>query len=112
MLKGAYDRVKFEKLLNVIVEYETLWMKDVEIRSLGVKWTWKYSLWRSAFSRHDKWRKGHCAMLLRKGYSEEISILQSLGWKYSYSLYNGRKQWLKKSSWDCKENNWDCLNYG
>lgn len=104
MLKGAYDRVKFEKLLNVIVEYETLWMKDVEIRSLGVKWTWKYSLWRSAFSRHDKWRKGHCAMLLRKGYSEEISILQSLGWKYSCSLYNGRKEWLKKSIWDCKEN--------
>lgn len=74
MLKGAYDRVKFEKFLNVTVEYETLWMKDVELKPLGVKWTWKYSLWRLAFRRQDKERKGHFAMLLRKGYSEEISI--------------------------------------
>lgn len=35
-------------------------------------------------------------MLLGKGYSKEISILQFLGSKHSCSFYNSREEWTKK----------------
>lgn len=62
-------------LLSVIANSETLSMKDIEIGLCWVKWTWGYSLWSLPFGRDDKCGKGHCGMLLGKGYHEEINIL-------------------------------------